>query len=106
MGDDFILVKMALFRCLSNKGVKGLHIEKKKSCHPNCSLLSSEFPFSLKTKKEKFEEQNNISLNVIESDHVGFSQINEFFFFFYYAFNYKFMIVVWRWEVSNYVSKS
>ena len=30
MGDDFILVKMALFRCLSNKGVKACILKKKK----------------------------------------------------------------------------
>ena len=63
MGDDFILVKMALFRCLSNKGVKACILKKKKKFVPSklesIMYKSSEFPFSLKIKKNK--NKNNSS---------------------------------------------
>ena len=64
MGDDFILVKMALFRCLSNKGVKACILKKKKKKFMPSKLQSimyksSEFPFSLKIKKTK--NKNNSS---------------------------------------------
>ena len=62
MGDDFILVKMALFRCLSNKDVKACILKKKKFMPSKLQSImynSSKFPFSLKTKKTK--NKNNSS---------------------------------------------
>ena len=58
MGDDFILVKMVLFRCISIKVVKGLHIKKKKNhviqiAVYHVQLFRISIQLKTKTKKQK-----------------------------------------------------
>ena len=64
---------MVLFRCLSIKGVKGLHIKKKKkimsSKLQSIMYNSSEFPFSLKLKQKNKKQKQ---LFRISNSHFSF----------------------------------